>query len=570
MISSSFKLLLGLLVIYCLGIFDHDLWVTVDTRGAGLIWGMLDTGNWAVPMLNGVPFLEKPPLMHWTSLVLISITGLFNEGMTRLPSAIYGFGAVLIVFLWGRRERNDRVGLAAAFLCTASLLYFEYAKTTFTDATLVFFVILSMHLFWRAYATNRSRFRDYLPFIIVSAVTFFAKGLVGVAFVWVPIEAYLAYRRQWRLFFLLPSLYLPVFSLLVGAWAWKLWSTGGLEYLRIVFVDNQLGRFFTFTDPSLPRDPYFFHKEPIYYYLLDTPLRMLPWVLLLPGALYYHFRRGSRAGSEFEVYLKFALVCMLLILHASSSKVSTYMLPVFPVLFYLAAVWLDRELGNWRWSGSQWMILLAGLCAGILVLVPTLLIIALYLAPQSFYDRYLDGHNVMQAVSSHVALACFIGSLAVVGCTVYAMTRAVIRLRLGEGQELTAAFPGTITLLFAIGAALLVPVYDTQRSFKPVADQALIDMNNGYQVGLGTHEDQATGGFSYYLGKVLPVYSSPQAAARFLDGNRALLIIQQKNRQDLQSLIDSGKYSVIEMNNHGYASSDFVIIRSDPEQLTHR
>jgi 4-amino-4-deoxy-L-arabinose transferase-like glycosyltransferase len=525
---------------------------------------MLHSGDWAVPVLNGNPFLEKPPLMHWTSLLLITITGIVNEGMMRLPSAIYGFGAVLVTYLWGRREHNERTGLCAAFLCTGSLLYFEYAKTTFTDATLVFFVILSMYLFWRAFSTDRFRYRNYLPFIFVSALAFFAKGLIGVAFVWVPIEAYLAYRREWRLFFLLPVFYLPVFSVLVGYWAWKLWSVGGLEYLRIVFVDNQIGRFFTFTDTSLPRDPYFFHKEPIYYYLLDSPLRMLPWVFLLPGALYYYFRPGKRAGSEFELYLKFALVCMLLILHASSAKVSTYMLPVYPVLFYLAAVWMDRELGNWRWTGGQWMIVLGGLCAGILALIPTGLVIGLYLAPQSFFDRYLQGYDAMQAVSDNLALACFLASLVVAGLTVYAMAKALARLRAGHGVELTAAFPGTITLLFAIGAALLVQIYDPQRSFKPVADEALTEMNNGYRIALGTHDELATGGFSFYLDRILPVYTDPQAAMDFLDGKKAILILQKKDRGRLHALIDSGKYSVTEMAGQGHVSRSFIFVRNDP------
>jgi len=563
MISNRYKLILALVAIYSLGVFDHHLWSPMDTRGAGIIWGMLNSGDWAVPVLNGNPFLEKPPLMHWTSLILITLTGLVNEGMMRLPSAIYGFGAVLLIFFWGREEHNDRVGLSAAFLCTGSLLYFEYAKTAFTDATLVFFVILSMHLFWRTYSRHRFRFGHYLPFIFVSALAFFAKGLVGVAFVWLPVVAFLAYRRQWRLFFLLPVIYLPVFSILVGYWAWELWSIGGLEYLRIVFVDNQIGRFFTFSDAALPRDPYFFHKEPIYYYLLDSPLRMLPWVFLLPGALYRYFRPGAGPGSEFEVYLKFALVCMLIILHVSSAKVSTYMLPAYPVLFYLAAVWLDEEFRNWHWSGGQWMILLSGFCAGLLALMPSLIIIGLYLAPQGFYDRYLDGYDVMHAVSDNTALACFLASLVVAGFTFYVIAAALVRLRSGKGGELSAAFPGTITLLFAIGVALLVQIYDPQRAFKSVADKALIDMHNGYQIALGTHDELATGGFSFYLGKVLPVYTSPQAASEFLDGKKAVLIFQKKDRGSLQSVIDSGKYRVTVMNSQGLVSRSFMFVRND-------
>src|SRR5262249_35599049 len=75
MISNSTTLLLILVAVYCLGIFDHGLWAPMDTVGAGMIWGMHDAGSWVVPLLNGEPYLEKPPLMHWTALVLMSVTG---------------------------------------------------------------------------------------------------------------------------------------------------------------------------------------------------------------------------------------------------------------------------------------------------------------------------------------------------------------------------------------------------------------------------------------------------------------------------------------------------------------
>jgi hypothetical protein len=562
MITNTTKLLLALIVIYFLGVFDHDLWGPLDTRGAGTIWGMYHSGEWAVPLLNGIPLLEKPPLMHWTSLLLITVSGIINEGMTRLPSAIYGLGSVLLIFLWGRKEHNSQVGLCAAFLCSGSLLYLEYAKTTFTDSTLTFWVILSMHLFWWAYSTHRRNYIYYFPLILVSALAFFAKGLVGVAFVWAPIVVFLAYRREWRLFFLLPVFYLPVFSLLVGYWSWKLWLIGGQEFLRIVFVDNQIGRFFTFTDLTLPPDPYFFHKEPFYYYLLDTPLRILPWVILLPGALYCFFRPGKRVGSDFDVYLKFAIVFMLLILHASSAKVSTYMIPLLPILFYVAAVWLFEELSAWKWSFGQWMILVGGLCAGILAFLPPLLIIGLYLAPQSFFDRFSEGYSVMQPVGENVALTCFLASLVLSAAIIYAAATSIRLLRSDDRLELVAAFPGTMTFFFMIGLTLLIQIYDPQRSFKPVVEKAAIEMQNGRQIGLGTTAHLVTGGFSFYLDTELPVYSTPQAAIDFLDNNKATLILQKKNLGTMKPLIDSGEYSISAVDYPGFVSRSFVFIRS--------
>ncbi len=563
MITNSTRLLLILIVIYFLGIFDHALWAPMDTVGAGMIWGMHDAGSWAVPLLNGLPYLEKPPLMHWTALVLISVTGQLNEALVRMPSALYGLGAVLITYYWGRREHNPRVGLCAAFLCTGSLLYLEYSRSVLTDASLVFVVILSMQLFWWAYSRHRNRVLDFAPFILASSVAFFAKGLVGVAFVWTPIMAFLAYRRQWRWFFLLPALYLPVFSLLVGFWACRLWLVGGEEYLRIVFVDNQLGRFFTFSDARLPADPYFVHKEGLSYYLRDLPPRILPWVVLAPPALYYWFRCSEPTLTDFSVYLKFALVVMLLILHASSAKVSEYALPVLPILFYLTAVWLDAALKHWNSSFDKWAIVLTGLCAGIVALLPPLIIISLYLAPQSFLARYTGGIDIIRVAAPRAGVMYLLASLALAGAIVGVVGYAGSQLRTDRRERLADAFPGTITLLLMIGLAFFTQIYDPQRSCKPVADSLLQQMREGRQIALGTDAPHVTGCMTFYLHTTLPVHDTVQAATDFLDNNRpAALLIEKDDLQKSAFATLPGRFTVTPIEYPGIAARNYALIRN--------
>ena len=561
MISSSRTLLLILVAVYCLGIFDHGLWAPMDTVGAGMIWGMHDAGSWAVPLLNGEPYLEKPPLMHWTALVLMSVTGQVSEGLVRMPSAIYGLGAVLIVYYWGRREHSARVGLCAAFLCTGSLLYLEYSRSVLTDAALVFVVILSMQLFWWAYSQHRNRVLDFAPFLLASSVAFFAKGLVGVAFVWAPVMAFLAYRRRWRWFLLLPTLYVPVFSLLVGFWAYRVWLVGGEDYLRIIFVDNQFGRFFTFSDTSLPADPYFVHKEGLSYYLRDLPPRILPWVILVPSALYYWFRRSATARTDFSVYLKFALVVMLLILHASSAKVSEYALPALPILFYLTAVWLDSALKRWNSSLDKWAVVLAGLCAGLAALLPPMVIVGLYFLPQSFLARYTGGIDLIRVAAPGAGGIYVLASVALVALTIGVLAKAGSRLRTDARERLTDAFPGTITSLLMIGYTLAVQVYDPQRSCKPVADSLLQQMQQGRQIALGTHAQHVAGCMTFYLNSKLPVYDTVPAATDFLRDNRsAVLLIEKDDLQRHAFGTLSDRFAVTPIDYPGITARTYALI----------
>jgi 4-amino-4-deoxy-L-arabinose transferase-like glycosyltransferase len=500
--------------------------------------------------------------MHWTALVLVSVTGQITEGLVRMPSAIYGLGAVLIVYYWGRREHSARVGLCAAFLCTGSLLYLEYSRSVLTDAALVFVVALSMQLFWWAYSRHRNRILDFAPFLLASAVTFFAKGLVGVAFVWTPVMAFLAYRRQWRWFFLLPALYVPVFSLLVGFWAYRVWLIGGEDYLRIIFVDNQLGRFFTFSDHSLPADPYFVHKEGLSYYLRDLPPRILPWVILVPAALYYWFRRWKTPRTDFSVYMQFSLVVMLLILHASSAKVSEYALPALPILFYLTAAWLDTALKRWNLPLDKWSIGLAGLCAGLVAMLPPLIIIGLYLLPQNFLAPYTGDIDIIRVAAPRAAAIYVLASVALIAVIVVVLANAGSRLRTDTRECLTDAFPGTITLLLMIGYTLSVQIYDPQRSCKPVADSLLQQMRQGRQIGLGTNAQHVTGCMTFYLNSMPPVHDSVQAAADFLENNRpAVLLIEKDDLQKRGFATLSDRFVVTPIDYPGITARTYALIR---------
>ena len=81
-------LLLLLTLFFSFGLFDHSLWGPNDCREGAMIWDMVQANHWVTPTLNGVPYLEKPPLLHWTGMILCQLFGTVNEGLVRLPAAL--------------------------------------------------------------------------------------------------------------------------------------------------------------------------------------------------------------------------------------------------------------------------------------------------------------------------------------------------------------------------------------------------------------------------------------------------------------------------------------------------
>src|SRR2546427_10093952 len=69
------------------GLANHPLQASDEPRVAGIAWEMQHTGEWWVPHLSGVPFLEHPPLYYAVLGAFIERLGA-TELVARLPGAI--------------------------------------------------------------------------------------------------------------------------------------------------------------------------------------------------------------------------------------------------------------------------------------------------------------------------------------------------------------------------------------------------------------------------------------------------------------------------------------------------
>ncbi len=71
--------------------------------------GQTERGHWYVPTNDGVPRLQKPPLVYWALLASMSVFGV-NEFAARLPNALVSLAWFAGIFLLGRRLGGDRLG----------------------------------------------------------------------------------------------------------------------------------------------------------------------------------------------------------------------------------------------------------------------------------------------------------------------------------------------------------------------------------------------------------------------------------------------------------------------------
>lgn len=549
-------------VFFAFGLFDHSLWSSNDTREGAMIAAMARGGSWTLPALNGEPYLEKPPLLHWTGAVLCRLTGVVNEGLVRLPAAFYGFGSVLLIWLFGRALGRERAGLLAAALCATALLMAEYSKIVLTDTALTFFVMLPLWLFWRAYTATTWRVLRYVLFLLASAFAFYAKGLLGPGFVWVSVCLFLLWRREWKLLFGLPLAFLPIFALVLAPWVGALFVAGGRDYLVGVFWDNQFGRFLSFHDTSLPLDPYFVHKEPLWYYLKSAPLRLLPWTLLVVAALVAWFRRGSAYRGDLALFLRLALVTMLAVLHISAAKTACYLLPLFPLLFLMTGLWLEDVLrpgGARRWERAA-----LGLTAGALTVVALV-------APFGVLTASLCFKRINHGLPFPLPMPLLMygGALALLAFVLALLFLRKMRnwQRAGAWQALVWHGPQMGIVLLTLNLAAMLPVLDAAKSYRPLTDFVRAQVGVAGRIGFTSDDERDQGALTFYLARSVDILACDESLLEYLfTGSRPVGVIVPADQLDWlrDNLLVGCPVHYLQVTAGGYKSRDYWLIVPGP------
>src|SRR3989338_2263683 len=68
-------LLLGVLILIWVatGLVGHDPWKPDEATGFGLIYSILQSGDWLAPALAGEPYMDKPQLFYWTAALFAQL-----------------------------------------------------------------------------------------------------------------------------------------------------------------------------------------------------------------------------------------------------------------------------------------------------------------------------------------------------------------------------------------------------------------------------------------------------------------------------------------------------------------
>ena len=303
---------------------------------------MLARGDWIVPHVNGLPYLEKPPLYFWLTALTFKLFGP-SEWATRLWSAVSALGTVLLTWRIGRRLYGAPAGLMAGVAMASVVGNALYVRRASTDQLFVFCLTLAMYGFLRdTERPDRGRAR-FLLFYVGAALAVLAKGLIGLVFpvLIVGIGLAVVRRLSWRELNLLRGT--ALFAALAVPWhALLAWRSPRL--LSFYVVDNHLLRFLnarSFVEDDVPSTTLAF--------LVASFLWAFPWSVFVLARR--EPDRSARARWRPVVVIWPAAIVGLFAL--SRFKHEYYALPAFPALAVLVgAAWASaRDIGRWLAAG---------------------------------------------------------------------------------------------------------------------------------------------------------------------------------------------------------------------------
>ncbi|MGH8200564.1 MAG: phospholipid carrier-dependent glycosyltransferase [Steroidobacteraceae bacterium] len=367
--------LVWLLTIQIRPMLDPD-----EGRYAEIPREMVTSGDWVTPRLDGLKYFEKPALQYWATAALYAVVGLSNWS-SRLWTVGLGFACLPLIYGWLARLYDRRAALAAVAILAMSPYFGVIGHLNLLDASFTFWMCAAVLTFTLA-QTAPLRSGEERGWMLVcwsaAALAVLTKGIVVFVLAGGTLIAYSVAERDLRLWRRLhPVLGVPLFLALTAPW-FIMVSRRNADFASFFFIHEHFQRFLTKEAQRV---------EPWWYFLALLLVGALPWLLALARASLAAWRDSS-LKSDFKP-LKFLLLfsaITLVFFSISSSKLATYILPMFPILAAFTGVTIAHRPGFLSRSTAVATGLALVVAAGLLV-----------------YSQHRDGMIPPQAVAWAVA-----------------------------------------------------------------------------------------------------------------------------------------------------------------------
>ncbi|MEN3031821.1 hypothetical protein [Chromobacterium amazonense] len=461
------------------GILGHDPWKPDEPYVLAVVQGMLSSGNWLLPTLQGAPYLENPPLYYWLAAGCVKLFSpwlLPAHDAARLSTPLLMALALLLAGMAGRDLIGRRHGRSVVMILIGCLGLVESGHqltpviASFTGFAAAFYA-LSL--------TLRSPGLAGALLGAASVATFLGGSLTDLMLIWLTalmLPAFSAWRcKNYALTLLL--------ALMVALPAILVWPMLLLREYPAVFAD-------WWANYCLGQTSGFKHIRMFHdfgYYTVNVLWFAFPaW----PLALWTLYRQRQPLSPKLQLPLLFALMIALLLTLSDRASITDAM-PLLLPLSILAAVELDT-LRRGAAAFLNWFALMTFGLFGLLVWLG-------WAAMNYGWPAGLAGRAQYFSpfYQPHVSWWHAVGALVATLVWLWALTRPHLR-----GRQAITNWAAGLTLLWGLGMTLWLPWFDAAKSYRPVVQSMLRKLPAGGVscVAAESHNRLALISWRYYAG----------------------------------------------------------------------
>jgi 4-amino-4-deoxy-L-arabinose transferase-like glycosyltransferase len=344
----------------------------VDAVQAQIARNMLTSGDWVTPRLDGVSYLEKPPLIYWMIALSYRVFGV-HDWAARIPMALSTLALCWVTVAFGIWAFGRRGGFYSGLCIATCAGLFLFTRVLIPDVMLTFTTALAMWAFLRALDEEEVHPRLWaLVFAASLGVGLLLKSLIAMLFPLAAGAIYLFLTKQffsaqtWRK---LRPVSGTIVILLIAV-PWHVLATrnnppyfsfafhsGPGEYhgfLWFFFMNEQVLRFLNL---RYPRD---YATFPRAYFWLFHLLWLFPWSVYLPAVAKLSYKPVDRAGRT--RLLALCWIGFLLVFFTFSTTQEYYSMPCYPALALLLGSAMTTEDKWTRW-GTRALAMVTGFAA---------------------------------------------------------------------------------------------------------------------------------------------------------------------------------------------------------------
>lgn len=390
-----------LLPLWCIGTLYRGSWTPDEPREADIVWHMANQSDRALPNFAGEPFLEKPPLSYW---IAAGANTLFGDSVraARVPNILYAAVTMLALGALAFSMAGAEAALLASLLAGSTFLIIRVSIWLAPDACLLAGCTLALLGAYLGYVAKpgRAKLTAYTLMHAAAAVGFMAKSAPGWIVPALALVTLIAWERRWSEL-RRPELYagLLLQALIIVPWIVSVWhGPDGPHALRVLFLDNLMGRFSTMTSANgtAYSDS---HQNWPGRYLVELPFALMPWTFLVIAALrsaWTKYRNGTLSTAW-----RFALassVPFIVLLSVASTARDIYSAPAVPGLMLLVALWaLELDVSRFALKATRALVLLI---AVVITLAATLIATA---SDADYIDKF-----VLPALIALMTILCLL------------------------------------------------------------------------------------------------------------------------------------------------------------------